>query len=602
MDDNITFEFKTENSDLVTIFSQWKEESTTYHDELLRHQKISEQYYIGNQTDKEFVAPYNSDTVENRVFESVETMTPIATANAHQFVAVPGNDNEVSMKKAENVQKVLGTKYDDLGIQEKLETITRKIMLYRFGVLKWVWSEVHDDVDVLEIDPRLILIPKVKIDPNRPEFPYVIEKQEYAYDEMEEYFPKAKLDELSEYGETGTGKSSTDYPKLRRTYVVYEVTTNEMKAWFSSGKILDKRENPYWDFKGNDVKTRDPLPGGARYKVRTKKVFRNHLDRPTKEYVFFTTFRVADEPIGSVSLAEIGIPIQDAINVQKRRIIDNLRSMGNGQIIMDSDTMSEEEAGNITDEPGLTIRGEGAASQGKVKREPGVPLPNGHFENLSHSEQVFDNLMGTHSATRGVANSKTLGQDILSRQQDFSRIDLITRVLNRGMGLVANGLVQLMKMYYTEIHVIPVLGVDSSIEFIRMLGSDIEDNTVVKVKTGQTLQMDEVSTHNEAIQLWQLQAIDPVTLFERLKFPNPEKSAERLLMWKQGQLDQETQAKIALAQAGAQAGAQAKAQELSAKGVQAGQGRGVEMPMNVIQRATMAMGGTAPVAPGTPNQ
>ncbi len=310
-------------------------------------------------------------------------------------------------------------------------------------------------------------------------------------------------------------------------------------------------------------------------------------------------YRTGEEPIGSVSLVDIAIPIQDAINVQKRQIIDNLRRMGNGQIYLDSDAMTQEESENITNETGLVIRGELIASQNKIKREPGVPLPNAHFSNLQHSEATFDNLMGVHAATRGAGQNKTLGQDMISRQQDYTRIDLITRVLNRGIARVAMGLVQLMKMYYTETQTIKILGEDGSVEFLRLNRDDIEKYIEIVVKSGEQLPMDKVSLRTEAVQLWQLGALDPVTLFTRLEFPNPEKSAERLVAWKQGQLTQETQAKIAEIAAGAKFGAEAKAATETTTPM-GETGRKVETPANVLQRSTAGLGGTAPSLPGIP--
>src|SRR3990167_5690541 len=144
----------------------------------------------------------------------------------------------------------------------------------------------------------------------------------------------------------------------------------------------------------------------------------------------------------------------------------------------------------------------------------------------------------------------------MSRQQDFTRVDGITRVLNRGVTRIAVGLVQLMKMFYTEMQVVKILGEEGAVEFVKLNRDDINDYIEIIVKSGDNLPMDKVSLRTEAVQLWQLGALDPVTLFERLDFPNPAKAAERLQAWKQGQLTAETQAKIAEIAAGAKFGAE----------------------------------------------
>lgn len=601
MDDNVErFDITQSEDELRKTFEQWLKESRTYHDTLMKAQKVAHEYYIGNQTAKDFVANGNTDTVENRIFEAVETIVPITTSKAHQFVVLPGSENEKSMQRAANLQKILSRKYETLEMQKKLEHVTRHLLIYRFGVLKPEWNWQTDDVDVRVIDPRMILVPKMNLDPH--ELPYKIEIQDYTRKELEDYFPDyKKVGELTPEAEIDIGRVDFD----KKLYRVYEVWTNEMVAWFCNKKLLEKRANPYFDFKGEERPYVEQKKRGKGAKIGKRLVFSNILDRPIDPYVFFTTYVVGQEPLGSTSLVEVVMPIQDAINTQKRRIIDNLRRMGNGQVYIDTDAMSEEEAANITDEVGLIIRGEGIASQNKIRREPGTQLPIAHFNNLTHSESVFDNIMGVHGATRGNAGGKTLGQDIISRQQDFTRIDLITRVLNRGVSRVALLLVQMMKMYYDETKVVKIIGEEGAIEFVRLNRDDIEDYIEIIVKSGETLPMDKVSLRTEALQLWQLGGLDPVTLFERLEFPNPAKAAERLVAWKQGQLTAETQSQIQ--QIAAQAafapaptpGAGGATPSAPAKSGESG--REIETPMNVVQRATAGVGGSANLT-ATPKQ
>lgn len=601
MEDNLEkFDLETKEDEFLRTFQGWLKDSQTYHDYLLKFQKQSEEYYKGNQTEKDAIIARgtgNTDTVENRIFEGIETIVPVATSRPHQFVVMPGSEAETSVKRALSLQKVLTRKYETLEIQKKLEEITRHIILYRFGVMKWSWGYETDDVDVTVIDPRLILVPKMRLDPHL--LPYKIEIQEYSKREMKEYWPKVKIDELSPEEKIDTGKTTPDTTKRTRLYRVYEVWAyGEVVAWFCSNKLLERKANPYYDFKGQAKSYLDKSK--KKLKISKKLVFSNIVDRPTDPYVFFSTYNIGDEPFGSVSLTEIAIPIQDSINVQKRKIIDNLRRMGNAQVYMDSDAMSEEESENITDEVGLIIRGEGLASQNKIRREPGTPLPNAHFSNLQHSESVFDNLFGVHGVTRGASGGKTLGQDMISRQQDFSRIDLLTRILNRGIAKLAVGLVQLMKMYYTETQTVKILGEEGAVEFIKLNSDDIEQYIEIIVKSGETLPMDKISLRTEAVQLWQLGALDPVTLFERLEFPNPAKAAERLMAWKQGQLTAETQAKIQEIAASAQYGAAAKVAEAGAETPMGESGKKVETPANVMQRATASLGGQAPSLPQAP--
>src|SRR3990167_3835018 len=189
------FSIDTKDDKLIETFQSWLKDSQTYHDYLLKFQKESEEYYKGNQTERDQVPAHNTNTVENRIFEAVETIVPVATAKAHQFVILPGSEEESSVERANKTQKVLTRKYETLEIQRKLEGVTRDFMLYRFGVMKWEWGYEKDDIDARKLDPRLILVPKMRCDPH--DLPYKIEIQEYTKREMEEYWPKVKIDELT---------------------------------------------------------------------------------------------------------------------------------------------------------------------------------------------------------------------------------------------------------------------------------------------------------------------------------------------------------------------------------------------------------------------
>lgn len=593
--ENTPFGLNVDDEKLVTTINTWLRESITYHDQMILWQNKAVRYYLGFQTDMDEIPAYNSATVYNRIFEATETIIPIVTGGAHQFIAIPGLENEVSIQRAQKLQKVLTAKYEDLELQQKNENIARDIILKRFGVMKWDWNVYTDDVDVKVVDPRLILIPKMRVDANDPLLPYVIEVQNYSRDEIESEFPDVDPEKLT-FGRSPEVPSvaNTNYSineNMAPTYQVLEVTTNEYKCWKQGDKILKKMKNPYFDWDGEDEEVTETKQNG-KVKKRTYRRFYNHLDYPIKNYVFFNPFTTGDAPVAQTSLAEVGMPIQDDINTQKRQISNNLVKMGNGQVYLDSDAIPKELADQITNEPGLILEGKGLASENRIRREPGTQLPSAHFTNLQQSIIAFDNVFGVHGAVRGAGDSKTLGGQILNRQQDLSRIDQLTRCINRGMARLADGLVQMMKMYYTEEHVIKILGRDGSIEFIKFTQDDIDDGTVIQVKSGTPPVLDPIAKFNQAIQLWQLGALDPETLFERLEFADPQLAAQKLQAWKSGQLLETTNARIQETIAGAKAKAEAGGETE----------RDVETPNNVIDRAQEGLSnyGRAPLK-NTPN-
>lgn len=598
-DEYITFGEGTTDEKLIEQIDAWMKDAESYHDALLRKQNEALRYYLGDQTNRDEVPPHNSDTVFNRIFEATETIIPIITGSAHQFISVPAEENEVSLMRAQKVAKVLSKKYEDTEVRRKLENISRDIIIKRFGVLEWGWDIDTDDVNCWVRDPRTIYIPKLRVDAH--DLPYVIKIAEFDEREMTEFFPDVDLKDMAPGRKKQTGKETDAH--AADVYQVQVVYTPEYFVWRCNDKVLKKMVNPYYDFEGSDYEEVETDQKG-KVKMRVTKEYNNHLDRPEIPFIFFTPFTTGDAPIAEISLCEAAMPIQDDINVAKRQILDNLRRMGNGQVYVDTEALSQEQADAITNEPGLILIGNNLASENRIRREAATPIPASHFTNLADSINSFDNIFGVHGAVRGASNNETLGGQIMDRQQNLSRIEQLTRELNRGVARLADAYVQMMKMYYTEEKVFRFLGSDGAVEFLRFINDDVERGIVIETKSGSSPSLDPLTRQNQAIQLWQLQALDPETLFERLEFPDPQLTAQKLQAWRTGQLMLQSQVRQQEAAQKAQLGMEAQMQQQMADAQPMGEEMSnVEMPESSLQRSQQDIGGGAGRAPlqNTPN-
>ena len=111
----------------------------------------------------------------------------------------------------------------------------------------------------------------------------------------------------------------------------------------------------------------------------------------------------------------------------------------------------------------------------------------------------------------------------------------MTREVNRGVYQLANGIVQLVKMFYDKNKVRSYIG-DEGVTFLKFNGDKVQKGTKIIVRDGQPVILDPQARFNQAIQLWQLGAIDPETLFEMLEFPDPQTAAKKTASWRAGQL------------------------------------------------------------------
>ena len=503
------------NDDLVTKINNWKADSKSFHEDLLKKQKKSEEYYLGNQTRKDRVPGHLSDFVQNRIFESVETIVPIITSRPAEFLVKSPDISELGVERAKKVQMTLANKYEDLVVPQKLEDASRSALIYRFGALKFFWDTETDDVGVKYIRPQRLILPHYG---GRfvQDLPYVIEKIDMTYQEISDFFGVEVTNDLvamSKSNDNAEGDISLD----KRVWTIDEVWTNWWRAWKYEAKILKKEVNPYFDFAEGSTK--------------------NHWKKPLKPYILLAPFSLGKGPIPEMSVVEQSMPIQDGINSITRIIINHSAKMGNGAWLVDSQTMTKEEADQIRNEAGIIIYGSGVANSNNLRRDAPPPLPNYMFELWNGLTRSLDNLFGIHSTTRGEREGKETARGrILLKQADLGRLDYIVREIDRGVKELGDGWVQLMKMFYTDSRKIKMLGDTGDFSVFDMGAEDIEDGAEIMVRSGSTLPNDEVSEADQALQLWQQGAIDPISLYEKLKFPDPMKAAERLMKWKMGTL------------------------------------------------------------------
>lgn len=525
MVDKITSGYKmptisTPNDELLQISVDWEKESGEYHDELKRIQDINELYYKGKQTKFDMIPSNQSNAVQNHIFMGIETVIPIITANSPRFIAEPPEESDLAIRYANSVEKTLSISYEEKDVRTKGEMLLRHMMIYRFGCWIPFFNKETNECDVRWVRPQRIYFPKTS------KLIYYYEKRDFTSDEIKAEFGEEKFKEFLK--NKGTDVKPEDVGKVQDIYTVMEFHTKDVTFWKSAGTILDVRENEGYDFKSDE---------------------KNFFLEPKIPIILASAFRLGAEPIGETDLIQQTIPIQDTINVINRKIINNASKMGNGTWLVDPEVMTEEEARTkITNAEGLIVFGSGVANQNKLRRDAPPPLPNYIPDIKVMSENAFDNIFGTHATTRGEkAGSETLGGRMLLKQSDYGRIDLLVREYERCVAELGNWWVQLMKMNLTAEKVYRSYG-ESGSEFVRISSEKIQKGVKVIIKSGTTLPTDEGSKRQEAVELWGMGALDPETLFERLKFPNPQEAAKKLLAWKQGQLQMEQAAQGTKAQ------------------------------------------------------
>lgn len=486
------FELSLKDANLIAQIDEWERDSESFYESLRRIWRENLDYYRGKQTGVEKITGRLSKAVENRIWMACETMIPIVTARLPDIVVSTDDADEQSQVDAHDLQDVLGYEFERIGLQALGERFVRDLLIKRYGVFKVSWDNTIDDVEVRVIDPRRIRIPAYgkTVD----DLLYIIEELEMSYASLEEFFGKKFADEVKKQGR------STDENKVReKNFIVQEVWTNDLVVWRCGSVILKKQKNPHFSYSNLD---------------------RNFFLKAKKPYVIKSLFETDESIIGTTDYVQQTIPIQDNINIRKRQIEDIANKVSNPILLIDSDVMSEEEAANITNEPGLILYGKDAANGTKIRFENPGQVPQYLFQDLQFSRSEFDNIWGMHSTTRGEREGRETfrGRQLL-RQGDLGRVDLIARQLERALDEIAEHMTQLIKLFMTEKRTFSILGA-TGIRFIKSFSGESIGNVRPMVMAGSTLPKDEISIRDEAIQLWGLKAIGIETLYKALKVPN----------------------------------------------------------------------------------
>lgn len=498
---------------------------------------------------------YHSDVHLNLIMPATRSQAGLLTDSQPEPMAQPppsdnlkeyNQNNEV----AKTVERCIGQRWKEIEGQNRLVRLCYYILLYEDGYAMPFWNEDDDDVDFEVLKPHQVLLPPSAENPDSAS--YVIIERLKSRQWIRENYPKqvnkvkfttASVKRTSDWyagkGESQSGGGS----RIENVAVVHEILTKEARIVKAGNVILDKEVNPYW---------------ADEYRQASESVS-NFFDSPQIPLIPFNSMDLGER--NSRSILNQLKPVQRAIDRRKQQIDENATLMGNGQIIYDSSRVSKKEIEEkITNEPGLLIGVPGGSET--IQRDTPSGLPQYISFDLDHSKVAFDNIVGHHDISRGQKPTRqTATEAAILKESDVTPIRLISREIDSGLSQLFRWWVHLMKLYYNQAHYIEKVGVSETMEIESLTQGKIPDGLRIGVKDGSTMPINKQERRQDAIQLAQMQLLDPLSLFEILEFPSPEKYAQRLQEWMGGQIEQQDESKM---------------KEELAKGVAKGGGEGEE--------------------------
>ena len=497
----------TPDQELISITDEYETLGTSSMADRMKEFEQNKIYYFGKQTGKDnFIK-------DNRIFLSVETIVPIATADVPAPNVVPTENEVEAIDFAKTMEKILISMFKQKpSMQKKIERAIRHLLLAKICIFRVYYCPVKKRIETRVVHPSRILFNNDRDIENG--FDWIGERVTKTANEI--------IEDFIEYDEKGEptnkkNKELLDYIKAKvnnkmsshLTYTEYWTPTTVV---YRLGKmVLRKIKNPTYDFK-NDNK--------------------NFMLFPDVPYVVSNIMDLGEEIFSATSLVEQAQALQDGVNKTKNQI-DRNKDIVNGKVVgTGRNGLKKEEFSQIdwTDPKEGIFMADG--EKGDIERIMGQPLPQFVQMDLDDSRNEIDQIMGTNATTRGVREGRETaeGRRIL-RSADTGRIDLIGRRMEEAIEHIFNWWVQLIKIYYGGKRLITYVNEDKTRQFIEFSGDDIKDIAQIEVVPGSLIPEDKGAKQERALTLANAQLIDPISLYRDLGYKNPEERAKNLYLW-----------------------------------------------------------------------
>jgi len=506
-----------DDEELILLKKDWIKVWEQFEPEIYKAQTDNENYWLGKQATNG-----EKSTVDNLIFESLETFLPIATRPKADPV-VESDNTEMGNALSDKVRRMISFTADRLQYNIQMKQVARYWALYMLGVMKVGWSMKENDITVRAIRPqKLILDPTATIEMGEYTGYYIGEHLSDMASDLILRFP-AKKQYISEKVKAKLG--------TKIAYVMW--STDDYVFWTLDDEVLGKSKNPHWNYDTETVEDSMNEYGEVTQEPKTMEG-NNHFKNRKKPYVFLSIFNLGKRPFDDTNIVQQNLGLQDLINKRLAQIDKNADN-ANGGLALSGDSFTQEQAaqaGKAKRNGGTIWVPTGPASNAVVELS-GTPLPAFVYESLIDYRNELRNIFGTRGSTpQGTMGEDTVGGKQIIRGQDTDRIGGgISTYLEQFSDQVFNWFVQLMYVYYDEPHTANVLGTERAKEYISLINDEFTSDLLVGVKEGSMIPHDPASQRGEAMELWAQNGIDPITFFDRLEFPNPRESAKNLYLW-----------------------------------------------------------------------
>ncbi len=553
-----------EDEEYIDIIDDWVSTSKQYYDgrHLLERQKKNLAYYLGNQTTAADSVDERTPYVENMVYEAVRRIKPIAASRLPDLTVKPGSEDPQAIHNAKVLTDIFNT---DINRRE-----TRKLFgiahvheqLFFYAVMKARWNtelSTDGDSEFVNVYPTNVVWDHTCKTNNADDMLFVAEFAEYMVKELLMMFPKKRDEFLAYLGEKNPDKDMKSEKGLATKIKVSEVWFHWYKDYKINGEtkwekinavvwkfgtfVLGKMRNPYFDYEGKpmlfskEIREKGLPNAEDMYNIlfgqqdQVKNIYYNYFKSPRKPYFFMVYESLGSDPIDATNRIEQMLPMQDNLNAEGSQIVQ-MNKQSAGKLLLSTDAMDKPDVSKINftnTSEAISVNGEDI---NKAYAHLAMPAATPQLYNsLERDRKIGFEMVGVGETTRGISNgSDTLGQDQMSREQDFGFIDdLVEETINEAAEWMAQWKMQFIRCFYTKAHMVDAVGKDGNSLYQAVTQDLIEDGMSAVVSASG---VDKQKRMAQAVKNMELGVGDILTYYMDTNQSQPQERARKAFLQK----------------------------------------------------------------------
>lgn len=413
---------------------------------------------------------YRARPVINRIRPIIRTELAKLTAQKPTASIVPATSEDRDLMAAQAGEQI----WDSVYRGKKIKTIFGQTMLWTLtcgvGFMKTYWDPTKKDREgnpgdfcYENITPFNLFVPDMLCQ-DLEDQPYVIHIQTKSPEWVKVNFPNVKAapnvmeanDILNDSFLNLVGAS--DFRK--NAILCYEV-------WVKPGQV-------------------EFLPNGGMYTIIGDEIVQKCEGNPYlhQQYPFIKFEHIPTGRFYSDSIIGDLIPIQREYNRTRGQMIEAKNKMAHPQLIAAEGSV---DASKVTTEPGQII----LYKFGFPKPEP-MPLQNLPAYVVQENDRLlmdFEDISGQHQVSKGQVPPGVTAATAISflQEQDESMLSTTFGSIEDGFEKIGYQTLCYVKQYWDTPRTVRVVGRDSQFSVLNFQGSDLRDNTDIRIESGSAL-------------------------------------------------------------------------------------------------------------------